>query len=245
MQPSVRTWLDALERRHLAALTPTEVARALRALSSCYVERRGKLAAGAALDSRGKRAAFALFYGPLHFIVVTEIVRALDAGSLKEVVDLGCGTGAAGAAFALATGATRIDGVDRSAWAVSEANWSYRNLALSGRAVRGDLARHRMRAGKGTGILAAYAMNELSPEAIGSILRELLRAAKRGARILIVEPIARGTAPWWDEWADAIVRAGGRSDEWRFRYDLPVRQRDLARAAGLDPRELTARTLWI
>ena len=37
--------------------------RALRALSSTYVERRQKIADGAA--GAGKRAAFALFYGPL------------------------------------------------------------------------------------------------------------------------------------------------------------------------------------
>jgi hypothetical protein len=36
--------LGALESRHLANFTRSEVARALRALSSCYVERRTKLA---------------------------------------------------------------------------------------------------------------------------------------------------------------------------------------------------------
>ena len=54
-------WLAALDERHLANLTPSEVTRALRALSSCYVERREKLAHGGALDGAGKRAAFALF----------------------------------------------------------------------------------------------------------------------------------------------------------------------------------------
>ncbi|MBA3888795.1 MAG: hypothetical protein H0X67_24180, partial [Acidobacteria bacterium] len=61
----MKAWLEALEGRHLSDLTPAEVARALRALSSCYVERRSKLARGGALDSAGKRAAFALFYAPL------------------------------------------------------------------------------------------------------------------------------------------------------------------------------------
>src|SRR4051794_34952504 len=67
MTDRVSTWLDALDQRHLADLTSSEVARALRALSSCYVERRARLATGGALDSAGKRAAFALFYAPLHF----------------------------------------------------------------------------------------------------------------------------------------------------------------------------------
>ncbi|HEX2341333.1 MAG TPA: hypothetical protein VHI98_12715, partial [Vicinamibacterales bacterium] len=61
-------WMRALEARHLIDLQFAEVARALRALSSAYVQRRAALATGAALDGAGKRAAFALFYGPLHFL---------------------------------------------------------------------------------------------------------------------------------------------------------------------------------
>ena len=57
-----------------------------------------------ALDSAGKRAAFALFYAPLHFIAVTEVIRALATSreAPATILDLGCGTGAAGAAWALA-----------------------------------------------------------------------------------------------------------------------------------------------
>src|SRR5512135_1759049 len=93
----VTTWLAALEARHLADLRFAEVSRALRALSSAYVERRGRLAEGAALEGAGKRAAFALFYGPLHFLLVREVVRALGASdpAPARVVDLGCGTGVA------------------------------------------------------------------------------------------------------------------------------------------------------
>ena len=67
-------WIAALEAKHLAELTFPEVSRALRALSSTYVERRQKLAQGAALSGAGKRAAFALFYGPLHYLLIREIV---------------------------------------------------------------------------------------------------------------------------------------------------------------------------
>ena len=97
-------WMRDLEARHLADLTFAEVSRALRALSSNYVERRGTLAAGGPLAGAGKRAAFALFYGPLHYLLVQNIVSALDAakGQVSTLVDLGCGTGAAGAAWAAA-----------------------------------------------------------------------------------------------------------------------------------------------
>ena len=62
-------FLDGFEQRHLADLRFSDVTRALRALSSAYVERRETaLAGGAALDGAGKRAAFALYYGPIHFL---------------------------------------------------------------------------------------------------------------------------------------------------------------------------------
>ncbi len=70
-------WLAALNERHLENLTQSEVTRALRALSSCYVERRDKLASGGALDGAGKRAAFALFYGPQHYVLTRAIVASL------------------------------------------------------------------------------------------------------------------------------------------------------------------------
>src|SRR6185312_6641978 len=79
---NIEGWLASLERRHLANLSRSELTRALRALSSCYVERRDKLTEGAALEGAGKRAAFALFYAPLHFITVTAVVRAMLAHGL-------------------------------------------------------------------------------------------------------------------------------------------------------------------
>lgn len=240
-------WLAALEGRHLADLTVPEVTRALRALSSCYVERRVRLASGGALDSRGKRAAFALFYAPLHFLVTRAIVRALkpDAARINNVVDLGCGTGAAGAAWAFEAENARVSGTDRHAWAVHEANWTYRELGLRGRAVQRDATRFAVRQHEGTGILLAYLVNELDAGARAGLRRALLTAAARGSRVLVIEPIARRIAPWWSDWLDAFITAGGRADEWRFPSDLPPRQRELAKAAGLEPRELTARSLWL
>lgn len=242
----VRHWLEALERKHFADLTASEVGRALRALSSCYVERRGRLADGGALAGAGKRAAFALFYGPLHFFIVDHVVCRLPSasGGLARIHDLGCGTGAAGAAWALQSG-VRVTGVDRHPWAVTEANWTYEMLGLSGRAAQGDLTRTRLGGGSGTAILAAYAMNELPDPAREGMLTRLLGAATRGAAVLVIEPIARRMSPWWGDWSRAFLEAGGRADEWRFPSTLPERQRELARAAGLRPQELTARSLFV
>src|SRR5689334_7260093 len=110
-------WIAALEARHLADLRFADVSRSLRAVSSAYVERRGRIAEGAVLSGAGKRAAFALFYGPLHFLLVRHIATAVPrrAGLPSTLVDIGCGTGAAGAACADALG-TRpaVLGVDRN-----------------------------------------------------------------------------------------------------------------------------------
>ena len=220
--------------------------RALRALSSCYVERREKLAHGGALDSAGKRAAFALFYAPLHFLVVREITRALAPVTKSDrVVDLGCGTGSAGVALAMESGASRIEGVDRSAWAVAEANWTYRTFAVRGRATTGDLVRKAPRSRAGDVILLAYTVNELPDEARAALLAKVVAAQSEGASLLVVEPIARRVNRWRAEWRDVFAGAGVREDEWRFRISLPPRQRTLAKAAGLDPQELTARSLYV
>ena len=240
-------WIAALDERHLADLTLPEVGRALRALSSCYVERRSRLAAGAALDGAGKRAAFALFYAPLHFQVTLHVVgRLAGAADVDAIVDLGCGTGAAGAAWAAATAArARVTGVDRNPWAVAEANWTYARLGIRGRASRQDLTRTALQPRDRSGVLAAYAVNEIDDEARSVLLPRLIDAGRRGAAVLIVEPIARRLAPWWPSWQAAFAEAGGRGDEWRFQPELPPRQRQLAKSAGLDPRELTARTLFL
>jgi hypothetical protein len=74
----------------------------------------------------------------------------------------------------------------------------------------------------------------LKPGAIGSI----------GARpsLLIVEPISNRISPWWPEWVAAL---GGRADEWKVRVDVPPLVKRLAKAAGLRPEVLTARSLWV
>jgi SAM-dependent methyltransferase len=239
-------WMTELEARHLAEHTFTEVRKALQSLSSIYVERREKLTAGAALEGAGKRAAFALFYAPLHFCLVREIVRALGAGSGSErLLDLGCGTGAAGAAWALESGeACRLEGVDRSGWASRETRWNYRALGVRGRSARGDLLRTTL-PGKGAGILAAFTVNELSGADRTRFLKKVLAAARRGARVLIVEPIGGRITPWWEEWADAFRAGGGRQNVWRVRVELPELLLRLDRAAGLDHRELAGRSLWL
>src|SRR5882672_8898651 len=124
MSEKFSAWMASIETRHLADLRFPEVSRALRALSSTYVERRGRLGEGSALSGAGKRAAFALFYGPLHYLLVREIVQAVPGATdpLGMIVDLGCGTGASSAAWAAANSIPpQILGIDRHPWVLGEA----------------------------------------------------------------------------------------------------------------------------
>jgi hypothetical protein len=256
MTTPLDTFTAALETRLMADLTFPEVSRALRALSSAYVERRAKLSQGAALSGAGKRAAFALFYGPLHYLLVNHVVTALGAPftDVQAVVDLGCGTGLSGAGWASACSpAPRITGIDRNPWAVEEARRTYKALGLSGSARVEDLSRatvgggaHReARTARATGILLAYAVNELPEDALGTLLERLLDHARDGGRVLIVEPLAGFVAPWWRRWASAFEEVGGRSDEWRFVATVPPIVEKLGRAAGLNHREIKGRSISI
>ena len=239
-------WFGALEERYLADLTFSEVRRGVQALSALYVQNRGQ-GLERAMGGAGKRAAFAMFYAPLHFLLIRAVLGATGAAShpVGEIRDLGCGTGAGGAAWALeARGHLRLKGIERHPWAAREARWSWRMLGLDGRVVQTDLTGVRL-PGAGAGILLAYTANELGPEARRLLLEKLIRAAQRGAAVLVVEPISRGILPWWGDSEARFGAVGGIAGAWRLRVDLPERLRLMDRAAGLDHSELTGRTLWV
>ncbi len=230
----------------MRALSFQEVRRSVQALSSLYVERRGRIGAGAALDGAGKRAAFALYFGPLHFLLIREIVTALGADRTRPpaLLDLGCGTGIAGAAWAsMMSPSPRVSGVDRHPWAASEARWTYGVFGLDASAKAIDI--NTFKPPDRTGIVAAFILNELPEEGRARWRDAMLRTAQRGFPVLIVEPIARRLSPWWDDWAQLFVSSGGRSDEWRFPVVLPERLALMDKAAGLNHRELTGRSLWL
>jgi predicted RNA methylase len=270
------TWMAALEKRQLADLTFAEVSRSLRALSSTYVERRARLKEGAALSGAGKRAAFALFYGPLHFLLVHHIVASLGQPftTIETLLDLGCGTGAAGAGWATAcVSAPRLSGIDRHPWAIEEARRCVTDLGLRATLRVDDLthvaldesgvtrnARQRSaraaphgapgarRRGdrRRSGVLLAFAVNELTDASERTtLLSRLVEHGRAGGQVLVVEPLAGFVAPWWKDWQREFEAIGGRADEWRFRVPLPPIIEKLDRAAGLDHRELKGRSLSV
>lgn len=247
MSEKFTSWMAELEARHLADLRFSEVSRALRALSSTYVERRGRIGEGAALSGAGKRAAFALFYGPLHYLLVRAIVAELPGAAAVRptLVDLGCGTGAASAAWAGACPTPpKTIGIDRHRWALDEAVKTFRAFDLPLRTRLADIATADSPKGP-TAFLAAFALNELPDTGREAVLSRLLHRASTGDQVLIVEPLAGSAAPWWKKYAAAFVAAGGRADEWRFRVALPPIVLKLDRAAGLHHDELTGRSLSV
>lgn len=258
--PRIAAWLDALLARHTAALTRPELLKAIRALSARYVERRAELPRRSPIDSAGKRAAFAVFYAPMHFLTVSEITRRLGAGQHppRTIVDLGCGTGVASAAWAMNVeprnpgtpepATPHLLGVDRDGWALGEARWNWQMLGLRGSTRRGDLQAALDRAegpADGTAFVLGWSVNELDAAARTAIAGRLVACHRRSSAVLVIEPLARRAVPWWDEWAGLVASAGGRADEWSLDVEIPPALARLDADAGFDRRALTARSLFL
>jgi hypothetical protein len=92
-------------------------------------------------------------------------------------------------------------------------------------------------------LLAAFTLNELPDAAREAVLQRLVERGVRGDAVLVVEPLAGFVAPWWNRWRDVFEAAGGRAAEWRVPVELPAIVAKLDRAAGLDHRALTGRSL--
>ena len=244
--PPVQHWIDRLFARHERELTFREISRGLAALTQDYVQKRQRLQKDA-FEGRGKRAAFACYYGPVHFLLLQRVFAALDVAATAPLpaLDLGCGTGVAGAAWARCWNpAPPVTGVEPNGWSLAEARETWRDLGLQGRPVGGPLEKLRWPRGP-QAILGAYVVNELSIEGRLALQKELLRQIQQGSAVFIVEPLATRIVPWWFDWTEAFKPAGGRIDEWRYSLDLPERVALLGKAGGLDPREHGCRTLWV
>lgn len=245
------SYLQQLEQRHFANLTFSEVTRALRALSSAYVERReSALADHKALEGAGKRAAFALYYGPLHFLLVQHIMRELNAPLAPGVVvDLGCGTGVAGAAIATSvTPALDVVGFDTHPWTLDEARFTYKAFGLHADVRRAHAG--TVRFPKNTSIVvAAFVVNELKEKDRNALLDQLIGNRGPGSasrpHVLVIEPISQRISPWWDDWAGTFEKLGGRNDIWKARVETPMTIKRLAKSSGLRPDMLTARSLFL
>lgn len=241
-------WIEGTLARFLPPLTFTELRKGVQALSMLYVERRdaGKLAERA-VEGTGKRAALATYYAALHFLTThhaLEMVGDTVVAGTRKVVDLGCGTGAAGAALGvrLAPGAEVI-GIDRMGWPLEEAERTYLAFGLRGKTRRSALPAGIPRTGSGSALVLGWMIGELDEESRVGLLRAVSAAAKRGTKILVLEPLAKAINPWWEEWVAALAPLGIGNDLIRVSIDRPPFIRDMDKAARLDHQVIGARVL--
>ena len=239
-------WIAAAADRE--SLRFPEIRKGVQALSARYVEGRkaGGVGAGA-LGGAGLRAAFASFYAPLHFLTAFAAANALPASfraGLARVVDLGAGTGAVGAALALAAGGAEVLALDRSAWALGEARHTFAAFAVRGRTRRSELPAGVPRLSASDLVAAGWLLNEGGASFRARLGGVLARALEAGARVLVLEPVARGVSPWWDDFAAALAPAGTASALMKWEIERPEWIARLDEAAGLDHREIGARVLW-
>jgi SAM-dependent methyltransferase len=239
-------WLEG-QARLRAGIRPQELRQGVRALSALYVERRaGGGLARRARDGAAKRAALALYFAPLHFLATWHALRELGAprGGVRRIVDLGCGTGATGAAAACWLGAPPLLGVDRSGGALGEARETWAAFGLRARGLRRSLPEGLPRLRRGDLAVLGWCLNELAQPERERLLAALARAGDAGAGLLVLEPLSTRVAPWWP----ALVRASGRRArelELRVEVERPPAVAALDRAAGLDHRRLLARALLL
>jgi hypothetical protein len=237
LRRSFDAWLDAAVARYQPPLLPSEIGRGLRALSSLYVERRGGSDLGRrSREGVAKRAAFATYFAPMHFLTTWHALSQLapPLASVKRVVDLGCGTGAVGAAAARACPeAPGLLGIDASGWALGEARHTWGAFGLRARAVRRRLPSGQPELRGGDLAVLGWFVNELPKSDRERVLAMLARGRQRGAGVLILEPLSRRVTPWWEE-ALQVLGAGTRDDELHIACERPERVADLDAASGLD-----------
>jgi hypothetical protein len=126
---------------------------------------------------------------------------------------------------------------------VSEARDHLKHLGLRGKLLHQRIDKAPMPT-RGEALVAAFAVNELSDDLRGRLLRRLLESTHRDASVLIIEPIARRANRWWMEWSGVFDARGGRTDEWRFPVELPSFVAELDRASGLNHQELSGRSIF-
>ncbi len=242
-------WLDATVGRWVPPLVFREVRKGVQALSALYVEGRSRGALSVrARAGQGKRAALETYYAPLHFLTVHHALARLGPhrlGSVRRVHDLGCGSGAAGAAVARTLEPRpELLALDRSGSALAEARRTFAAFGVPARTRRGALPRALPRVRRDDCLLLAWTVNELdADEARDALLAGLGERLAAGARLLVFEPLAGSASPWWDAWARALAPRGVASLQVKVRVALPEWVTRLDRAAGLDHRVLGARLL--
>lgn len=250
----VEPWIREILSRYMPPLEFSEIRQGARALSSLYVERRHRShLSKRSVEGEGKRAAFASYYAPLHFLTVYGTLleafdRTVGDPPPTRLFDGGCGTGACGVAWAVAAEncfgrAPRLTAFDRSGWALSEARRTRRHFGIRGRTRAGSLPQHLPHLKRGDAVILGWVVNELADEERERLLVRLIESRRRGALIYLFEPLAGRLSPWWEGWQRRLEPEGMGSAIVKFEIARPDWVWKLDEATGLDHRQVGARVL--
>ncbi len=242
--------------RHSPPLEFREIRRGVQALSSLYLERRaGADLASRASEGAGKRAALATYYAPLHFLATCYALASLQTEPQAigvaswpapplRIWDLGCGTGAVGAALARAfEPSPEVMAIDRSGFALREARHTYRALGVFGRTRRGRLPTALPKPKAGDLWAFGFALNEFDETARAATLSALDEALSCGVLLFVIEPLAGPVTPWWKEWCEGLAPHGVEARLTKRSIARPEWLGRLDRASGLNHRVVGARFL--
>ncbi len=241
----VDAWIEQAVAR--LGVSVRDARKGVQSVSTVYVQRRneGRISTRTT-EGTSRRAALATYYAPLHFLTTYHAASALDLDvTAPRILDLGCGTGACGAALGWLASDSRpaVTGLDRSGWALGEARATWRAFGLRGRARRTVLPAGLPRPRPGDLAVAGFVLNECEPEQREALLGWLADAARAGGHVLVLEPLATRISPWWDEACARLGERGLRSETLRFAIERPRWVAEIDRASGLDHREIGARVL--
>ncbi len=247
-EQEVAAWTIAAHDRWARDLTFQELRKSVSAVSDWYVHKRSTENLGdRATDGRGKRAAFVVYFGSLHLLLVQAWLAERPPVRASAVVDLGCGPGVVGAAVARWCGASRVWSSDRLGAHLEVAAWTGRALGVKLQTRKAALPSAVPSIREPTLLTLGWVLNELDDETRAHTIVQLRRAMADGAGVLVFAPLSTRATPWWSNVVAQLTEATPDAEEGIFRC-RPVRPPlivDLDRATRLDHREMGARYLFV
>lgn len=248
-EEEVHRWVEAAHEKWACDLTFRELRRGVQAVSDLYVHKRGKggLSRKAA-DGRGKKAAFAVYFGGLHLLLVQAWTGSHLAVEGVEVEDMGCGPGVVGAAVARWVGAPRVASSDIRGDHLQVAAWTARRLGLRSRTRKAGLPGAITNTGRRPTLWCfGWVLNELSDSEREATTAALKARIERGDGVVVFAPLSTRASPWWSKEVRRLraVSPDLVEQEFRCRPELPALLKDLDRATRLNHQELGARVLYV
>jgi hypothetical protein len=248
-ESDVHHWVDAAHEQWARGLEFRELRRGAQAVSDLYVHKRkaGGLSDKAA-NGRGKRAAFVVYFGGLHLLLVQAWMAEVEPPSLDTVWDFGCGPGIVGAAAARWAGGARLTATDRVGAHLEVAAWTARQLGVKARTMKVGLPEAVARVSRPSLLTFGWVLNELTDADRDATVDALASKLQKGCSALIFAPLSLRASPWWPDVARRLRRATSadlHEAEFRFQPNRPQCIADLDRATRLNHHTLGARVLFV